>query len=194
MVSAWSCRMGNLVSQADYARRRGVSEAMISKYKDQSRLVMQDGMVDIEESDKLIAATQDPARGGDRTAEAPGEPPEGSYHELRNRELRARVIKLELENKVAAGALVNREEVDRETFSRTRAAQRELLNLSDLCADLVPDELKTAVRDGVEAQVMRICEGLAAGAIRMTKPDMLQWLEQEAEHLRADIASEASGG
>lgn len=186
--------MGNLTSQADYARRRGVSEAMISKYKDQDRLVMVDGMVDIEESDKLIAATQDPSRGGDRTGDGAQDPPEGSYHDLRNRELRARVIKLELENKVAAGTLVSREEVDRETFGRTRSAQRELLTLSDLCADLVPDELKQVVRDGVEAQVMRICEGLAAGAIRMTKPEMLLWLEQEAAHLREELAPVVSDG
>ena len=185
--------MGNLVSQADYARRRGVSEAMITKYKDQGRLVMEDNLVDVEESDKRIAATMDPARGGDRNGGGE-DAPEGSYYELRNRELRARVLKLELENKLAAGELVVREEVDQETFARTAVAQRELLQVPDLCAALVADEFQPAVRKCVDEVIRRICEGLADKAIRPTDAEMLAWLEAEALRMRGKlVASEVTG-
>jgi hypothetical protein len=60
-----------VVSKAEYARMRGVSDAYVSKLRRKGRLVLtDDGRVRVAESDALIARTRDPSRGGKRS---PGE-------------------------------------------------------------------------------------------------------------------------
>ncbi len=44
-----------IVSQADYARLRGVSRKTVSQWKSQDRLVLRDGGVDVEATDELLA-------------------------------------------------------------------------------------------------------------------------------------------
>jgi hypothetical protein len=53
-----------LLTQAQYARHRGVTRAMVSKYGKSDRLVIVDGKVDVVASDALLAGSLDPARGG----------------------------------------------------------------------------------------------------------------------------------
>jgi hypothetical protein len=51
-------------TQAEYARHRDVSRAMISKLHKQQRLVLVDGKVDVQASDAMLAQSLDPSRGG----------------------------------------------------------------------------------------------------------------------------------
>lgn len=53
-----------LISKAEYARYRGVSGAMVSKWTTRGQIAIVDGKVDRDVSDTMLAATRDPARGG----------------------------------------------------------------------------------------------------------------------------------
>jgi len=53
-----------LISKADYARHRGVTGAMVSHWTNANRIVIVDGKVDRDASDRMLAASRDPARGG----------------------------------------------------------------------------------------------------------------------------------
>jgi hypothetical protein len=53
-----------LISKTEYAKHRGVSQAMVSHWTNGQRIQIVDGKVDVEASDAMLAAGQDPTRGG----------------------------------------------------------------------------------------------------------------------------------
>lgn len=58
----------SVMTQAEYARARGITRGRVSQLKTAGRLVMTtDGKVDVDATDQLLAAVQHPTRGGDRT-------------------------------------------------------------------------------------------------------------------------------
>jgi hypothetical protein len=53
-----------IVTKAEYARHRGVSKAMITRYVKHSRIAIIDGKVDVAASDAMLAKSISPALGG----------------------------------------------------------------------------------------------------------------------------------
>jgi hypothetical protein len=186
--------VGNLVSQADYARRRGCSESMVSKFKEQGRLVIVDGLVDIEESDKLIAETVDPTRGGDRSGSSSGSAAPGSLHEATRRERMAKAERAELELEELRGELVRRRGVDREAFARARVARGELLLVPDLLADGFAAETdREVIRRRLEEEITRVCNKLAEGQPPYSREQLRAWLLEELERVDAELKAPGAG-
>jgi len=181
--------MGNLVSQADYARRRQCSEAYITKLKDHGKLVMVDNLVDVEESDKRIAENEDPSRGGDRTLDRASNNPaaSGTYLDARTRDMNARAALSELELRKRSGELVEAKEVERAAFARSRAAQRAILLLPDrICATLAAETEPEKVRQLLLTELSTICREISDG-IPVPSEQLLLWLEKESEQLRLEL-------
>lgn len=99
------------ITQAEFAKRRGVSEAMVSRWKRKGLLVLaDDGRVLEAASNARLAAMLDPGRGGDRTGKAgrsgaaggqpggaPADPLELNYQREAARDKRASALQRELE-------------------------------------------------------------------------------------------------
>lgn len=74
-----------LMSRSEYARRRGVDPALVTRWAKAGRIVsVEGGKIDAEASDALLASTMDPARGGrggksDRAGPPPAPAPQTQY-------------------------------------------------------------------------------------------------------------------
>jgi hypothetical protein len=167
------------LSQSDYAALRGWSAAYVTKLKRQGRLVLTPGgKVHVEATDRLIAATRDPARGGDRRVQESdavdrgGEPPTsageartgdaGAYKHAATREriAKARLAELELAEK--AGQLVRRAEVETAIFGLARQAMEALDALADrLAAQCAAEADVERVHALITAQTRKIQNELA---------------------------------
>jgi len=156
------------VSQAEFARRRGCSRAMVTKWKKTGRLVMtDDGQVDVAASEALIGSASDPLRGGDRSAGAgrkktTGASTDDGYVRERTREAKARADKMEIELAEKAGALVRRDLVEAAIFDLSRRAMEALRNMPDrLAPGLAVASEPGEVRGTLEAEIERVCGELA---------------------------------
>lgn len=67
----------SLVSRSEYARHRKVDPSLVTRWAKNERIVTNGKMIDLEQSDRLLAATLDPARGG-RGGRSDRIPPAGS--------------------------------------------------------------------------------------------------------------------
>lgn len=128
------------ITQATFAARRGVSEAMVSRWKARGLLVLDsDGRVLEGPTNDRLAASLDPARGGDRTGKArpaaPASTPlagaEGgyepdpdrmSYQREAARDKRASAMQRELELAKDAGDLVLASDVSNRIAHYVRVA------------------------------------------------------------------------
>lgn len=147
------------LTQAEYAAARGVSAAYVTKLKRQGRLVIAaSGKVNVEATDRLIDATRDPARGGDRRPkDVPGDSSGGdpagagarkrqavavvgSYDDAARRERMAKAQIAELELAELSGQLIRRDQVERVIFALARKAQDALLSLSERVSGAVAAE------------------------------------------------------
>lgn len=54
----------SLITRSEYARRRGVDPALVTRWAKADRLVVVGKLIDAEKSDALLAQSMDPARGG----------------------------------------------------------------------------------------------------------------------------------
>lgn len=149
------------LSQRDYAHRRGISEAMVSKYKSSGRLALDaNGQVLVLESDALLADVLDPLRGGNRTAPAGQE--KISYLAAKTEEARARAAKAGMEAELMAGTLVRVAEVEAEAFARARGAQELLMALPDRLSPLLAVESDPAkVHALLTDELRRVCQAIS---------------------------------
>ena len=139
-----------LISQAEYARRRGVAKSAVAKAVSEKRITLINGKVDPAVADIQWAqntrARADSGRTGAQTGASQGqttlteenasegrEPPataEGDdYQSLRVRRERAAVEAAERENAKEAGRLVEREPVERATFDAFRALRDAVMSI-----------------------------------------------------------------
>ena len=107
--------MAELVTQAEYARHRGVSPMAVSKAVKSKRITLIDGLIDIEVADIQWerktnpdqAARANSARGSiDQTGET------SEYWQIRIRREKAEALKIELQLAEMSGKLVDREKVE----------------------------------------------------------------------------------
>lgn len=175
------------VTQKEFAARRGVSEAMVSRWKAKGRIVLDaEGRVCVDESNALLERTLDPARGGDRTGKpraphlsaviaadnagrgdgvAKGETSRGEYHDAATDEKRERAAILRLERMELEGKLIFRDQVEREAQSRATAARDALVAMSDRLAPLLAAESDVGkIRALLDAEVRHIAAQLSARA------------------------------
>lgn len=180
------------VSRAEFARIRGCSQPYVTKLGHQGRLVLNGaGLVDVARTIALLDATDDPARGGDRTGKAaptpqavasappaaaagqgqgedatsppfaPGESAAYKSAATRERIAKARLAELELAEK--AGNLVRRDEVEAAVFEMARQAQEALVAIADrISAQLAAESDPARVHQLLSAEVRLVTQQIAA--------------------------------
>ena len=119
----------DLMTVADYAARRGVSDSYIRRMRRQGKLVTEGRLVRVAASDHLLDNITDPVRGGNRTpisagAEAGrrgGENADAVNDAIRRERLaKAQLAEIELAER--AGELIRRDGVERTVYTLARAA------------------------------------------------------------------------
>ena len=141
----------DLITQAEYARRRGVAKSAVAKAVAEKRITLINGKIDPAVADIQWAqntrARADSGRAGAQTGLTQGQAalteenaPEGrdtpptaaegdDYQSLRVRRERAAVEAAERENAKEAGRLVEREPVERATFDAFRALRDAVMSI-----------------------------------------------------------------
>jgi hypothetical protein len=168
-----------LISQREYARRRGVSHSAVQYAVSSGRITTVDGKIDPEQADKEWRENTDQSKPRNRITGSPkqtrseGEPsqPMGSgggnggatgYAKARAaRELyQAQLAKLELDRR--RGELVRADEVRIGAFNMARKARDQLIALPErVAANLAATEDPAEVQRILEEEIERICQEIA---------------------------------
>lgn len=147
----------NLISQAEYARRRGVAKSAVAKAVKEGRITLIDGKIDPAVADIQWAqntrARADAGRPASEQAEGMGDAPQAAnnspqapdsastakddYQALRVRREIAAVEREERENAREAGLLVSRSAVRTAVFDAFRALRDEILSAPQRAAPAV---------------------------------------------------------
>jgi phage terminase Nu1 subunit (DNA packaging protein) len=157
--------MGSRVmSQAEYAKARGVSKSMVTQYKHAGRLVLTpDGKVDVDATDRKLSETLHPTKGGNQQA-APPVSGHQALHDARLRDRLARARKAELEADILEGTLVRRADVEHAARSLGLQARDALSTIPDRLAPMLatqsdPGKIHTLLAE----ELRRVAQMIAAG-------------------------------
>lgn len=180
-----------LVSQAEWARRRGFSRQYVSKLVATGVVRLVDGLIDPEVADRALEARREPARPVRRSAPPTGTPSRSSPQparspsgrlgsdlaELSGADLPTILLKartktevekgklLELKAKVEAGKFVDADEVNVAAFNKARIVRDALLNIASRLAPLVAAESnERACFDLIDREIRQALEELAGPA------------------------------
>lgn len=156
-----------LVSQAEYARQRGVSRQYIGQMVAKGVIVLKDRKVDTDQADAALAAVREPAR-PERRATPKSEPapkpiipatdlpalPQGGGAGggdlptlLLKTRIKSEVEKaklLEIKARVEAGKYVDADEVKVAAFNKARVARDALMNIPERLAAVLAAETDAA--------------------------------------------------
>lgn len=147
----------NLISQAEYARRRGVAKSAVAKAVKEGRITLIDGKIDPAVADIQWAqntrARANAGRPASEQAEGMGDAPQATnnapqapdsastakddYQALRVRREMAAVEREERENAKDAGLLVDKSAARRGTFDAFRALRDDVMNAPQRAAPRV---------------------------------------------------------
>ncbi len=177
-----------IVTKAEYARMRDLSDTYVSRLGKVGRLQLtDDGKVIVAATDALIAQHRDPTRGGDRSgkrerhpagagesqpvAHSPAAPratnaglPLGtlSLQDIIRLEKLEKLRQTRRENALEEGMLVRRDEVEAEAFARARQAQEALMAIPDrLAAQLAGENDPAEVFALLDAELRRVIATIA---------------------------------
>ncbi len=182
--------MSELISQREYARRRGISNVAVHKAVKAGRITLVDGQVDPSTADRdwpsktnpgqLAHRAQAPGRQADPDAgqEAPAaDPPDthngaesgdkkngsgAAYGQARaiREGYQARLAKIEYEKQV--GALVSADEMRVQAFKVARTARDSLLSMPDRLAPVLAGENNQfEVHRIMSEEIRRVCNDIA---------------------------------
>lgn len=164
------------MSTTEYANRRDCSDSYVRRLRREGRLKLTaDGKIDPEASDKLLAVTDDPSRGGARGGSQDGpdqpfgaDPTELSLREAMRRERLARARLAELELGEEAKALVRSAKVQRDVFTLARQALERLRGIpSKLRHSLAAASDASTCEALLEVEIAKVCQELQAAASAM---------------------------
>lgn len=177
-----------------YARHRGVDQALISRWKAKGRLVLDgEGRILVRASDAVLANDLHPTKGGNFRARAAQDAPQAApaaegastlapsragalglagasstgftLAEAAREEKFRRAQLLTLEIAERAGRLVEAEAVEREAFGRARLAQQALLSIPDrLAVRLAAETSAHRVHELMLAEIRRVVAKIAGAA------------------------------
>lgn len=178
-----------LITQAEWARRRGFSRQYVGRLVKRGVVRLTDGKVDPAQADAALAAQREPARPQRRigspaagpAGETPsrtdrgGEPlalPQGGdlptlllKTRIKSEVERARL--LEIKAKVEAGKYVDADEVKVAAFNRARIVRDALLSIPDRLAAVLAAETETQTVHGlIAAEIRQALEELTGGPER----------------------------
>lgn len=157
----------NLITQAEYAKHRGVSEAAVSQAVSAGRISLIDGRIDPAVADIQWARNTRARQSNQPAVAAPGESqgprgvqagarddviPEPDYAAFRARRERADALIAEMTEAKMSGAMLMREDVDRAIFE----VAREIRDRLTACARRIASEVAAIpTAEGCEAVIDR---------------------------------------
>jgi hypothetical protein len=152
------------ITQAAYARRRGVSKNAVYAAVKGGRIHLVDGLIDPKQADRDWKANTDESKPKGRAKGAPrdaGGPASGTYsqHRQRTEDFRARLAEIAYGERV--GALVDRKAYDQVHVERLKRAQKALLGIPARVGPVVagisdPAECTKRVRTEIENVIRQI--------------------------------------
>jgi len=184
----------DLMTVAQYAEHRGVSDSYIRRMRREGKLVCDGKAIRVQASDTLLNDMTHPLRGGDRTpgAESPAAATAGvlsasggpSVQEAVRRERLARARLAELELGEELNELTRTKGVERAVFTLVRQALNSMMNLpsrlrSQLAAESEPRKVEAMLEDEIRKiaeKMQKDAQALLAGAPAEAAP-----LQQAAE-------------
>lgn len=154
-----------LIRPAEYARRRGVSRASVTRAIRRCQIPLVDGRLDPLVADTLWEARTDPAQsaralGQQKRDQAPAPQDDAAGREnWRERQARADALRAELELRKASGDLVERTLAEREIGRRLASIKVQFDALPDRAAAAlgVTDEHRRKVRQFLRDELAQIC-------------------------------------
>ena len=179
-----------LMTVAQYAEHRGVSDSYVRRLRRQGKLAMDGRLVRVADSDKLVDQLTDPVRGGSRVDPAGADnaargraASSSEVQDAFHRERLAKAKMAELELGQAAKALTRADAVDRAVFTLVRQA---LENLQGM---------KGRLRDRLAAATTAAdVEVILTGDIELTCTRMRAATEKLRAELRGETVVDAGGG
>ena len=169
-----------LVSQAEYARQRGVSRQYIGQMVSKGVIELKNKKVDPTQADKALASVREPARPERRSqtktepapspvslpSDTPQLPQRGDLSTLLLKtRIKSEVEKaklLEIKARVEAGKYVDADEVKVAAFNRARVVRDALLNIPErLAAVLAAEEDASRVHALLHAEIRSALEDLS---------------------------------
>lgn len=167
-----------LVSQAEYARLRGVSRQYVGQMVAKSVIRLTGRKVDTDQADAALAAVREPVR-PERRGEAPAAAPDvpalpRSGGDLPTLLLKTRIKSeveraklLEIKAKVEAGKYVDADDVKVAAFNKARVVRDALLNIPErLAAVLAAESDARRVHQLMVAEIRSALEELTGGPER----------------------------
>lgn len=159
--------MDEHLSLKEYAIRRGVHPSLITRMKQQGRLVMVGNRVHVAGSDALLDKDRD-LRGGNRTADSEGFDPAATdatradYMLVKTRDTHWSSETKRLKALKDAGELVEADKVEREAFEQARLLRDAFLNIPDrIAATLAAETDPIAVHTLLLKEIRSVCNELA---------------------------------
>lgn len=179
----WERVSGMFVSQAEYARQRGVSRQYVGQMVAKGVIGLSGRKVDTEQADAALAALREPARPERRAkpgAKAPAPkvvptaPMATTTGDLPTLLLKSRIKSeveraklLEIKARVEAGKYIAVDDVKAAAFNRARVVRDAMLNIPErLAAMLAAEEDEQRVREILAAEIRAALEELMDGAER----------------------------
>ena len=162
-----------LVSQAEYARQRGVSRQYVGQMVAKSVIRLTGRKVDTDQADAALAAVREPVRPerrGEALAAAPDVPAlPRSGSDLPTLLLKTRIKSeveraklLEIKAKVETGRYVDADDVKATAFNKARVVRDGLLNIPDrLSAVLAAESDPAKVHELLAAEIRNALEDLS---------------------------------
>lgn len=132
--------MADLLTQAAYAKRRGVKRQYINRLVKQGIIKLKKGKVDPAQADRAISGYADPARSEFRKSPGPAatqEPERDSTAYWRKAELQVRTALKKLDHDERVGKLVDAEKIERELVNLLTAIKTRIRAIAPKCAQEV---------------------------------------------------------
>ena len=167
-----------LVSQAEYARQRGVSRQYVGQMVAKGIIKLTGRKVDTDQADAALAAIREPVR-PERRGEAPAAVPDAPALPQMGSDLPTLLLKtrikseveraklLEIKARVEAGKYVDADDVRVAAFNKARVVRDGLLNIPDrLSAVLATESDPARVHELLAAEIRTALEELSGGSGR----------------------------
>ena len=167
-----------LISQAEYARQRGVSRQYVGQMVAKGVIKLTGRKVDMDQANAALAAIREPGR-SERRAEAPAAVPDVPALPRPGGDLPTLLLKtrikseveraklLEIKAKVEAGKYVDADDVKVAAFNKARVVRDALLNIPErLAAVLAAETDKQRVHGMLVTEIRAACEELSGDSGR----------------------------
>jgi phage terminase Nu1 subunit (DNA packaging protein) len=162
-----------LMKQSEWARKQGFERQYVSSLVKQGHIVLENGMVNVEQAEAELAAMRNPSKPLKRKASKPSVASQSgqSTAELSTFLLKTRIKNevergkmLEIEAKAKTGQYVDAKDVEKQAFQTARTVRDSLQNIPDRVSSLLASiSDANQIYDVLSKEIRQVLEDLAEG-------------------------------